>query len=362
MKHYREGAKMRRILAAALVSLAAGASFGQMMGAPVGTANYFPMVDGARFDYMHAGGPWATSSMVMRAGQSWAGRDGLYAMHYTYMCNAGVACSTDATDFFGMDRDGVHYYGGTGADPAGAHFSMMSLTNPEWVLMGTVYPGTMMSNGLYANAGSWTTAVNGTGNMMGSQGYMSSYFAQALETVTVPAGTFANVLHIREQRGSGVTRDVWYAAGVGMVMMSEGAQVAKLSGYTIPGSPAAPAGSPAALPFTPFMGLWWNPDESGTGYNLQVQHGTLVMTMFSYGATGEPVWYYAPGRLAAAGTGVTVTGTLDRYRGGQCASCAYVKPVAAGSDGTFSITFDTPSSATVQLPGGRTARIQPQPW
>lgn len=353
---------MNRILATALLSLAAGASFGQMMGAQLGTANYFPMVDGARYDYMHTGGPWATSSMVMRAGQSWAGRDGLYAMHYTYTCNVGVACSTDATDFYGMDRDGVHYYGGMGADPAGARFSMMSLTNPEWVLMATVYPGTMMSSGMYAYAGSWTAGVAGSGNMMGTQGYMSNYSAQALETVTVPAGTFTNALHVREQRGSGLTRDVWYAAGVGVVMMSDGMQVARLSGYTIPGSAARPTGSPAALPFTPYIGLWWNPEESGTGYNLQVQNGMLVMTMFSYAANGDPVWYYAPARLAGAGTSVTASGTLDRYRGGQCASCAYVKPVAVGNDGAFTIVFDSPSSATMQLPGGRTARVRPQPW
>ena len=61
--------------------------------------------------------------------------------------------------------------------------------------------------------------------MMGSQSYMSSYSAQALETVTTPAGTFTNALHVREQRGSGVVRDVWYAPGVGMVMMDDGTQV-----------------------------------------------------------------------------------------------------------------------------------------
>mgnify|MGYP000866741186 CR=1 FL=1 len=30
--------------------------------------------------------------------------------------------------------------------------------------------------------------------------------------------------------------------------------------------------------------LWWNPAESGTGYNVQVQHGTLVATIFFYTA------------------------------------------------------------------------------
>lgn len=351
---------MKRLKAAAiaLAAMLSGAAHGQMMGGMMSTTSYFPMVDGARYDYVHSGGPWASSTMVVHAGQTWAGQTGLYAMHYTYMCNVGIACSTDATDFYGMDRDGFHYYGGLGADPSGAHFAMMSLVNPEWVLPGTVYPGTMMSGGGYANAGSWTAGVNGTGSMMGAQGYMSTYFAQALETVTVPAGTFANVLHIREQRGSGVVRDVWYAPGVGMVMIDDGTQVMRLSGYTMPGA----AGGTAALPFLPFGGLWWNPAESGTGYNLQVQHGTMVVTMFSYAANGDPTWYYAPGRLSASGTGVTMSSTLDRYRGGQCATCAYAPPTAAGSDGAFTIVFDTPYSATVQLPGGRTTRIQPQPW
>ena len=68
---------------------------------------------------------------------------------------------------------------------------------------------------------------------------MSSYQADALETVTTPAGTFTNALHVHEQRGSGYVRDVWYAPGVGMVMMSDGTSTAKLKGYTIPGAVTA---------------------------------------------------------------------------------------------------------------------------
>jgi hypothetical protein len=320
------------------------------------------MVDGARYDYVHTGGPWASSTMVVRGGQTWAGRDGLYAMHYSYMCSVGAACSPDATDFYGMGPDGMFYYGGTGADPAGARFSMMAFSNPEWVLKNPVSPGMMMGDGGYANAESWSMAVAGTGSMMGSQTYMSSYSAQALETVATPAGTFANALHVREQRGSGIVRDVWYAPGVGMVMMNDGAQVMKLAGYTMPGAAAQPAGGAAALPFMPFNGMWWNPDESGTGYNVQVQHDVMVMTMFSYTPAGDNVWYYAPGKLVGAGTTVTASGTLDRYRGGQCASCAYVRPAMVGNDGVFTIVFTSPTTATMNLPGGRSTRIQPLPW
>lgn len=351
---------MNRLSALALAaSLAAGAASGQMMGGALSTTSYFPMVDGAHYEYVHAGGPWASSSMSVRGGQTWAGQGGLYAMHFTYTCNAGVTCAPDATDFYGMGPDGAHYYGGTGFDAAGMRYSMMTLTNPEWIIRNPAYPGTMMAGGGYANAGMWTASVQGTGSMMGPQGYMSSYFAQGLETVVTPAGTFANCLHVREQRGSGIVRDVWYAKDVGIVMVDDGTQVMRLAGYSIPGTASAAAGG---LPFMPFDGLWWNPDESGTGYGLQVQRDVMVMTMFSYTPAGEPVWYYAPGRLAGNGTGVTVSGSLERYSGGQCASCAYLRPRMAASDGAFTIVFTSPTSATIQLPGGRTARIEPMTW
>jgi hypothetical protein len=331
---------------------------GQMMGGPMSTSNYFPLVEGSRYDYMYTGGPWATSTTVMHTGQTWAGVSGLTAMHTTYMCAAGVACAPDATDFYRMDPDGMRYFGGTRADSTGTHFSMVSYTSPEWLLKSPVTPGIMMPGGGYQGMEMWQTGVMGTSSMMGAQSYMSSYRALALETVTTPAGTFANALHVREQRGSGYVREVWYAPGVGMVQMSDGTNTAVLTGYTIPGV----VGTPAPLAFTPMTGLWWNPSESGTGYNVQVQQGVLVVTMYSYTQGGDPVWYLAVGRMANSGGNVAATGTLDKYRGGQCASCMYQMPSMVGNDGTMTITFTSPTTATVQLPGGRMTQIQPEAW
>jgi len=48
---------MLRPLLFALFSLASGAGFAQMMGGAISTGQYFPLVDGARYDYMHTGGP-----------------------------------------------------------------------------------------------------------------------------------------------------------------------------------------------------------------------------------------------------------------------------------------------------------------
>lgn len=356
---------MKRILATAAAMLAASPAIGQMMmGGTISTTSHFPFVDGARYEYVHEGGPWASSVVVVRANQSWAGVQGLYAMHTTFTCAAGVACAPDATDFYGMGPGGVHWYGGTGADATGTRFSMMALSNPEWILANPVGLGARMPgpHGGFGTAGSWTMSVAGTGSAIGSFGHMSRYSALALETVTVPAGMFANVLHVREERGAGPVRDVWYAPGVGMVMMNDGTQVTRLAGYTMPGPGAQPGGGSAPMPFTPFAGLWWNPAESGTGFSLQTQRGVMVAMMFSYAPDGSPLWYHAAGPLVRQGEAVVFSGTLGRYIGGQCLTCAYTSPAAAGDDGAFTITFTSASAAEVRLPGGRTTRIVPQGW
>ena len=354
---------MSRRLAVLLFSIVSSASVAQMMGGSIATTQYFPMVDGARYDYMYSSGPWSTSTAVMHTGQTWAGVSGLTGMHTSYTCVVGTSCAPDATDFFRMDPDGMRYFGGTGANAAGNQYSMMTYTSPEWMLKNPVTPGSMMSGGGYQNMEMWQASVVGSGSVMGGQSYMSSYQADALETVATPAGTFTNALHVHEQRGSGYVRDVWYAPGVGMVMMKDATSTATLTGYTIPGAVAQPGGGPAPLAFTPVTGLWWNPSESGTGYNIQVQHGVMVVTMYSYVAGGgAPLWYLAQGTLANVGAGVAATGTLDKYGGGQCASCMYQKPSMMGNDGGMTITFTSPTTATVQLPGGRMTQIQPEAW
>jgi hypothetical protein len=355
---------MTRFLLAAVMTLVSGTSISQMMGGsgPMSTAVYFPLVDGARYDYMYTAGPWSSSTVVMHTGQTWAGVSGLTAMHTTYACVPAVACAPDATDFYQADPDGVRYFGGMGADPAGMAFSTMTYTAPEWMLKNPVTPGTMMAGGGYQNIETWHADVVGSGSMMGGQNFMSRYQALALETMSTPAGTFANVLHVREQHGNGYARDVWYAPGVGLIAMNDGTSTAWLTGYTIPGAVAQPGGGAAALAFTPMTGGWWNPDESGSGYTMQVQHGVLVMTMLSYTADGDPIWYLGIAKMANAGGGVAATGKLDKYRDGQCASCAYEPPALNGNDGTFTVMFTSPDSATIELPGGRATTIRPMAW
>jgi len=110
--------------------------------------------------------------------------------------------------------------------------------------------------------------------------------------------------------------------------------------------------------FTPQTGQWWNPNESGTGYNLDIHNGVLVATVFSYKTNGDSEWYLAGGPMSADQR--QFSGRLDKFRNGQCISCPYPGlPTNVGNDGAIFINFITETSATVQLPGGRVTTIQP---
>lgn len=116
-------------------------------------------------------------------------------------------------------------------------------------------------------------------------------------------------------------------------------------------------GAASAAAFDPFNGHWWNPNESGTGYNIDVRNGVLVMTIYSYAGNGTAQWYLASGPVSADGR--HFTGDLQTYTGGQCISCAYAPAQYAGSAGNVSIDFASETVATLHLPNGRATAIQP---
>ena len=107
--------------------------------------------------------------------------------------------------------------------------------------------------------------------------------------------------------------------------------------------------------FAPIPGVWWNKDEPGSGFGIDYQNGTLTVEVYSYLAGGASQWYLAAGPMANN----MFTATLDKYAGGQCISCAsYMAPALSGNDGTITISFTSPTTATVDLPGGRHIQIQ----
>lgn len=230
---------MKRALLAGVIAIFAGDGFAAMQG-PMMSTQYFPLIDGARYEYVFASGPRLSATAVMHAGQTWAGATQLTSMHVTAICKPATPCVEDTTDFFRMDADGMHYFGGDGRTADQVNY-MTTLMSPEWLLKNPVSPGTTMGPGMgYQGADAWQANVSGTSTMMSAQNHMSGYQALALETVSTPAGTFYNAMHIREQRGPDYVRDVWYASGVGMVRWMDSVEEGLLAAIALPDQPPPP--------------------------------------------------------------------------------------------------------------------------
>lgn len=116
--------------------------------------------------------------------------------------------------------------------------------------------------------------------------------------------------------------------------------------------------SGSALAAAPQPGLWWSPSESGRGYSIDSQGGTLVLTVFAYGYDGRMQWYYADGPLTSDGT--RWSGNLLKFDYGQPMNGAYRAPTPTGTDGPASIVFTSRTTGTITLPGGGSVAIQRQ--
>jgi hypothetical protein len=105
----------------------------------------------------------------------------------------------------------------------------------------------------------------------------------------------------------------------------------------------------------PQSGWWWAPAESGRGYFLEIQNGSLFFAAFLYGVDGVGRWYIANGpmtsntlfeaTLAGCAGGPTLAG------GGGAAACAT-------NAGTISLAFAGATAATLTLPNGIQVAIQ----
>ena len=110
-----------------------------------------------------------------------------------------------------------------------------------------------------------------------------------------------------------------------------------------------------AAPIVPLGGVYYDPNQSGSGFALDYKDGILLVASYSFLSAGASQWYLSAGQVVNN----VFTSTLDKYTGGQCISCAYVGAgTLVGNDGSITITFTSPTTATVDLPGGRHFQIQ----
>ena len=113
----------------------------------------------------------------------------------------------------------------------------------------------------------------------------------------------------------------------------------------------------SVLAFQPRTGHWWDPAEPGRGFNIDIQDGVMVLTVYTYDVAGNAQWYLASGNMTN-GQG-NFTGTLDRYVNGQCVVCNFRPAQLEGNDGLVSVAFTSEVSAVVTLPGNHVSYIEP---
>ena len=105
--------------------------------------------------------------------------------------------------------------------------------------------------------------------------------------------------------------------------------------------------------FRPQTGWWWNPDESGRGYSIEVQGSSLFLAGFMYDDAGDPLWYFGAGPMT---TERHFESDLLLFSGGQTMAGPYQAPGSPGNVGRISIDFSADDRATITTSGVGTSQ------
>lgn len=123
-----------------------------------------------------------------------------------------------------------------------------------------------------------------------------------------------------------------------------------------------PGGSGATPPpGTPQTGWWWNAEEGGRGYSIEVQGNTMFLGGYMYDVFGNPIWY-ASGPMAMTNT-TTYRGAWNEYGNGQTlAGLFQLAQVVNPNVGAVTIQFSSTTTATMTLSGGRQIPLSKFPF
>ena len=109
---------------------------------------------------------------------------------------------------------------------------------------------------------------------------------------------------------------------------------------------------------TPESGWWWNEAESGRGFFLEWQAGTLDIAGYMYDEAGESVWYLTVGTMTP-GASNSFSGSWWSYGNGQTLAGAWRPNTRLSTTvAPLAITFSGPDTALMTLPNGRTTAIR----
>ncbi len=103
---------------------------------------------------------------------------------------------------------------------------------------------------------------------------------------------------------------------------------------------------------TPETGIWWNPAESGRGFALEIQAGTMFLGGYMFDASGDPIWY-SSGQTPMTDA-MTYVGVWEQYGNGQTMTGTYKPATLVNSNvGAVRIEFSDTQNAILTLPDDR---------
>ena len=104
----------------------------------------------------------------------------------------------------------------------------------------------------------------------------------------------------------------------------------------------------------PEMGWYWNPDEGGRGYAIEVQNNELFMAIFHYNDDGTPTWHTVGGNIASG----TLTAPMRLYADGQSLTSAYRASNTRFDIGSLTLSFRNPCAGQIQRAGSAAVGIR----
>jgi cytochrome c553 len=146
------------------------------------------------------------------------------------------------------------------------------------------------------------------------------------------------------------------------------AQLADIAAYianleSAPSPGPSPGPPPVPFPQFDYSDIWWNPSESGWGFNA-VQHAsnTLFGVIYTYEAPNRPVWYVLPDGTWTASN--VYTGALYHVTGSPATVASFkLGDVTQIGSATLTFTDKDHASLTYSVNGVQVTKlIQRQPY
>ncbi len=134
------------------------------------------------------------------------------------------------------------------------------------------------------------------------------------------------------------------------VRFNDGTEPVNIALQRFPISSPSFAASQAAFQ----SGWWWNENEGGRGYFIEVQGSVGFVGAFMYDVSGQPTWYVSSANVRSA----NATGSLQQFAGGQTLSGAYRNPYANGTAGQLAFNFTSTNTGVMTLPNGAAVALK----